>query len=190
MDFVEVEHYDPFSNCWTLTGPALKYVTNFTSTSCNGKLYLIGSCAVKYNALTMQCYNPVIDSWSIICSPYIPKYLSSPRSVSMDGVIYLVADNTKKVYLYDPDSNMWEKIQYLHTLHENGDLVVLGRKLYVTGGHWKGMEGDYGVEVEIYNRASNTWKVECFLPRLWTYSGYCSIFLDTSQWTELFPDET
>lgn len=60
MDFVEVEHYDPYSNCWTLTGPALKYVTNFTATSCEGKLYLIGSCAVKYNALTMQCYNPVI----------------------------------------------------------------------------------------------------------------------------------
>ncbi|XP_051752756.1 kelch-like protein 30 isoform X2 [Ctenopharyngodon idella] len=190
MDFVEVEHYDPFSNCWTLTGPALKYVTNFTATSCEGKLYLIGSCAVKYNALTMQCYNPVIDSWCIICSPFIPKYLSSPRSVSMDGVIYLVADNTKKVYLYDPEGNMWEKIQFLHTLHENGDLVVLGRQLYVTGGHWKGMEGDYGVEVEVYNRGSNTWKVECFLPRLWTYSGCCSIFLDTSQWTEFFPDET
>ncbi|XP_016352717.1 kelch-like protein 30 [Sinocyclocheilus anshuiensis] len=190
MDFVEVEHYDPFSNCWTLTGPALKYVTNFTAISCEGKLYLIGSCAVKYNALTMQCYNPVIDSWCIICSPFIPKYLSSPRSVSMDGVIYLVADNTKKVYLYNPEGNMWEKIQFLHTLHENGDLVVLGGQLYVTGGHWKGMEGDYSVEVEVYNRASNTWKVACFLPRLWTYSGCCSIFLDTSQWTEIFPDET
>lgn len=82
------------------------------------------------------------------------------------------------------------QIQFLHTLHENGDLVVLGRQLYVTGGHWKGMEGDYGVEVEVYNRASNTWKVECFLPRLWTYSGCCSIFLDTSQWTEFFPEET
>lgn len=55
-----VERYDPFSNCWTLTSPALKYVTNFTATPCEGKLYLIGSCAVKYNALTMQCYNPVI----------------------------------------------------------------------------------------------------------------------------------
>lgn len=82
------------------------------------------------------------------------------------------------------------QIQLLHALHENGDLVVLGGQLYVTGGHWKGMEGDYSVEVEVYNRASNTWKVGCFLPRLWNYSGCCSIFLDTSQWTEFFPDET
>ncbi|KAM9483259.1 kelch-like protein 30 [Clarias gariepinus] len=190
MDIVEVEHYDPYSDSWTLTAPALKYVTNFTATACLGKLYVIGSCAVKYNALTLQCYNPVIDGWSVICSPFIPKYLSSPRSVSMDGVIYLIADNTKKVYLYDPDANIWQKVQFLHKLHENGGLVVLGGQLYVTGGHWKGMEGDYGVEVEVYNRASNSWRVECFLPRLWYYSGCCSVFLETSQWPELFPEET
>ncbi|KAK3574449.1 hypothetical protein QTP86_006614 [Hemibagrus guttatus] len=190
MDTVEVEHYDPYIDSWALTAHAVKYVTNFTATACLGKLYVIGSCAVKYNALTLQCYNPVIDSWSIVCSPFIPKYLSSPRSISMDGVIYLIADNTKKVYLYDPDANMWQKVQFLHKLHENGGLVVLGEQLYVTGGHWKGMEGDYGVEVEVYNRASNSWRVECFLPRLWYYSGCCSIFLDTSQWPELFPEET
>ncbi|XP_036426293.1 kelch-like protein 30 [Colossoma macropomum] len=190
MDIVEVEHYDPYSDSWALTAPALKYVTNFTATACLGKLYVIGSCAVKYNALTLQCFNPVIDGWSIICSPFIPKYLSSPRSVSMDGVIYLIADNTKKVFLYDPDANIWQKIQFLHKLHENGGLVVLGGQLYVTGGHWKGMEGDYSVEVEVYKRASNTWRVECFLPRLWYYSGCCSVFLDTAQWPELFPEET
>ncbi|XP_054916804.1 kelch-like protein 30 isoform X2 [Poeciliopsis prolifica] len=184
---VEVERYDPYSNSWALTCPALKYVTNFTATACFGKLFVIGSCAVKYNALTMQCYNPVIDAWISIGSPFIPKYLSSPRSVCMDGIIYLLADNTKKVYSYDPEANMWQKVQLLHMLHENGGLVSLDGQLYVTGGHWKGMEGDYGVEVEVYNRASNTWDVECFLPRLWFYSGVSTIFLDPSQWPELPP---
>lgn len=79
------------------------------------------------------------------------------------------------------------QVQLLHMLHENGGLVVLDGQLYVTGGHWKGMEGDYGVEVEVYNRASNAWKVECFLPRMWFYSGSCSIFLDPSLWPEPFP---
>ncbi|XP_076133772.1 kelch-like protein 30 isoform X1 [Alosa pseudoharengus] len=190
MDVVEVEHYDPYSNSWASIMPALRYVTNFSATGCLGKLYIIGSCAVKYNALTLQCYNPVIDGWSIICSPFIPKYLSSPLSVSVDGMIYLIADNTKKVYLYDPEANMWQKVQFLHTLHENGGLVAVGGKLYVTGGHWKGMEGDYGVEVEVYNRGSNTWRVETFLPRLWHYSRSCSIFLDPTLWTEPFPEET
>ncbi|XP_005451247.1 kelch-like protein 30 [Oreochromis niloticus] len=184
-DRVEVEHYDPYNNTWAMTCPALKYVTNFTATACQGKLYVIGSCAVKYNALTMQCYNPVIDSWISICSPFIPKYLSSPRSVCVDGIIYLVADNTKKVYAYDPEANIWQKVQLLHMLHENGGLVSLDGKLFVTGGHWKGMEGDYGVEVEVYNRASNIWEVESSLPRLWFYSGVCTIFLDPNQWPEL-----
>ncbi|XP_067086044.1 kelch-like protein 30 [Osmerus mordax] len=187
LNYVEVEHYDPYTDTWGMTCPALRYVTNFTATACHGKLYLIGSCAVKYNALTMQCYNPVIDGWSVICSPFIPKYLSSPRSVSVDGLIYLIADNTKKVYLYDPEANMWQKVQFLHMLHENGGLVVLDGHLYVTGGHWKGMEGDYGVEVEAYDRASNSWQVESFLPRLWFYSGVCSVFLDPAQWPEPFP---
>lgn len=163
-----------------------------------------------------------IDSWISVCSPFIPKYLSSPRSVCVDGTIYLVADNTKKVYAYDPEANIWQKVglvitadsklntlnspfarihptrhlsntfgfcslqvQLLHMLHENGGLVSLDGKLFVTGGHWKGMEGDYGVEVEVYNRASNIWEVESSLPRLWFYSGVCTIFLDPNQWPEL-----
>ncbi|KAM6963334.1 kelch-like protein 30 [Aplochiton taeniatus] len=190
LDYVEVERYDPYNDTWELSTPALKYVTNFTATGCHGKLYVIGSCAVKYNALTLQCYNPVIDAWSIICSPFLPKYLSSPRSVSVDNLIYLIADNTKKVYVYDTEANMWQKVQFLHMLHENGGLVVLDGQLFATGGHWKGMEGDYGVEVEAYDRASNSWTVESFLPRLWFYSGICSIFLDPAQWPELFPVES
>ncbi|XP_037626225.1 kelch-like protein 30 isoform X2 [Sebastes umbrosus] len=154
---------------WVTVAPMLRPRTNHTSATLNGEIYVIG------------------ESWISICSPFIPKYLSSPRTVCVDGTIYLVADNTKKVYSYDPEANMWQKVQLLHMLHENGGLVSLDGKLFVTGGHWKGMEGDYGVEVEVYNRAANTWEVEGYLPRLWFYSGVCTIFLDPSQWPELFP---
>lgn len=67
-----------------MTCPALKYVTNFTATACQGKLYVIGSCAVKYNALTMQCYNPVIgkDALSTI--------LSTVHSTSIMHAVQLV----------------------------------------------------------------------------------------------------
>lgn len=59
MEVVEVERYDPYNQSWCAISPALKYVSNFAATGCLGKLYLVGSCAVKYNALTLQCYNPV-----------------------------------------------------------------------------------------------------------------------------------
>ncbi|NXU10949.1 KLH30 protein, partial [Pardalotus punctatus] len=187
VDVVEVERYDPYNKSWCAISPALKYVSNFAAASCLGKLYLVGSCAVKYNALTLQCYNPVQDLWSVITSPFIPKYLSAPRCATLRGLIYLIGDNTKKVHVYDPEANIWQKVvQLLHTLHENGGMVALGDRLFVTGGHWKGMDGDYRVEMEVYDCAKDVWTCEGSLPCLWLFHSSSSIFIDTSKWTEAF----
>ncbi|XP_007502441.1 kelch-like protein 30 isoform X2 [Monodelphis domestica] len=109
-DAVEVESYNPYSGCWSLVAPALKYVSNFSAAGCRGRLYVVGSCACKYNALTLQCYNPLTEVWSVIASPFLPKYLSSPRCASLNGAVFLIGDNTKKVYAYDPDANVWQKL--------------------------------------------------------------------------------
>ncbi|XP_035400880.1 kelch-like protein 30 [Cygnus atratus] len=186
VEVVEVERYDPYNQSWCAISPALKYVSNFAATGCLGKLYLVGSCAVKYNALTLQCYNPVRDLWSVITSPFIPKYLSAPRCATLHGLIYLIGDNTKKVHVYDPEANIWQKVQLLHTLHENGGMVPLGDRLFVTGGHWKGMDGDYRVEMEVYDCAKDRWTREGSLPCLWLFHSSSSIFMDTSKWTEAF----
>ncbi|XP_064313049.1 kelch-like protein 30 isoform X1 [Phalacrocorax carbo] len=186
VDMVEVERYDPYNKSWCAISPALKYVSNFAAASCLGKLYLVGSCAVKYNALTLQCYNPVQDLWSVITSPFIPKYLSAPRCATLHGLIYLIGDNTKKVHVYNPEANIWQKVQLLHTLHENGGMVPLGDRLFVTGGHWKGMDGDYRVEMEVYDCVKDLWTREGSLPCLWLFHSSSSIFMDTSKWTEAF----
>lgn len=54
-----MESYDPYTDSWTPISPALKYVSNFSAAGCRGRLYLVGSSACKYNALALQCYNPV-----------------------------------------------------------------------------------------------------------------------------------
>ena len=54
-----MESYDPYTDTWTPISPALKYVSNFSAAGCQGRLYLVGSSACKYNALALQCYNPV-----------------------------------------------------------------------------------------------------------------------------------
>ncbi|XP_046500596.1 kelch-like protein 30 [Equus quagga] len=186
LDVVEVESYDPYTDTWTPVSPALKYVSNFSAAGCQGRLYLVGSSACKYNALALQCYSPVTDTWSVIASPFLPKYLSSPRCAALQGALYLVGDNTKKVYVYDPGANLWQKVQSLHSLHENGALVPLGDALYVTGGRWQGMDGDYHVEMEAYDRGRDAWVRHGALPRLWLYHGASSIFLDISKWTQPF----
>ncbi|XP_006866884.1 PREDICTED: kelch-like protein 30 [Chrysochloris asiatica] len=186
LDMVEVESYDPFTNSWTPVSPALKYVSNFSAASCQGRLYLVGSSACKYNALALQCYNPVTDVWSMIASPFLPKYLSSPRCAALHGALYLIGDNTKKVYVYDPRANLWRKVQPLHSLHENGALVPLGDALYVTGGRWQGMDGDYHVEMEAYDHVQDAWTRRGALPRLWLYHGASAVFLDVRRWTQPF----
>lgn len=50
------------------------------------------------------------DAWSVIASPFLPKYLSSPRCAALHGALYLIGDNTKKVYVYDPGANLWQKV--------------------------------------------------------------------------------
>ncbi|XP_010860372.1 PREDICTED: kelch-like protein 30 [Bison bison bison] len=186
LGVVEVESYDPFTDTWTPIRPALKYVSNFSAAGCGGRLYLVGSSACKYNALALQCYNPVTDAWSVIASPFLPKYLSSPRCAALHGALYLVGDNTKKVYVYDPGANLWQKVQPLHSLHENGALVPLGDALYATGGRWQGMAGDYRVEMEAYDRGRDAWVRLGAMPRLWLYHGASAVFLDVSKWTQPF----
>ncbi|XP_069875822.1 kelch-like protein 30 [Dipodomys merriami] len=186
LDVVEVESYDPYTDSWTPVSPATKYVSNFSAASCQGRLYLVGSSACKYNALALQCYNPVTDAWGVIASPFLPKYLSSPRCAALNGALYLIGDNTKKVYVYDPGANLWQKVQSQHSLHENGALVPLGDTLYVTGGRWQGMDGDYRVEMEAYDTVRDAWARHGALPRLWLYHGASTIFLDLSLWTQPF----
>ncbi|XP_036925139.1 kelch-like protein 30 [Sturnira hondurensis] len=186
QDVVEVESYDPYTDTWAPISPALKYVSNFSAAGCRGRLYLVGSSACKYNALALQCYNPVTEAWSMIASPFLPKYLSSPRCAALQGALYLVGDNTKKVYVYDPGANLWQKVQPLHSLHENGALVPLGEALYVTGGRWQGMDGDYHVEMEAYDPGRDAWTRHGALPRLWLYHGASSVFLDVSKWGQPF----
>ncbi|XP_033085578.1 kelch-like protein 30 isoform X2 [Trachypithecus francoisi] len=153
---------------WKPVAPMLKARTNHASAALNGEIYAIG------------------DVWSVIASPFLPKYLSSPRCAALHGELYLIGDNTKKVYVYDPGANLWQKVQSQHSLHENGALVPLGDALYVTGGRWQGMEGDYHVEMEAYDTVQDTWTRHGALPRLWLYHGASAVFLDVSKWTQPF----
>lgn len=66
-----MERYDPYTDSWTPVSPALKYVSNFSAASCQGRLYLVGSSACKYNRLALQCYTPVTGGQASLmaCTP-------------------------------------------------------------------------------------------------------------------------
>ena len=85
-----------------------------------------------------------------------------------------------------PPFHCHPQVQSQHSLHENGALVPLGDLLYVTGGRWQGMDGDYHVEMEAYDTVRDAWARHGSLPRLWLYHGASTIFLDVSKWTQPF----
>ena len=70
---------------------------NFTATSCNSKLILFGSGLTS--TIFLQCYNPSVDTWSVIRSPNVPRHLSAPVSVTSkdETKIFVSGDNTRKV---------------------------------------------------------------------------------------------
>uniref|UniRef100_A0A6I8QNJ3 Kelch-like family member 30 n=1 Tax=Xenopus tropicalis TaxID=8364 RepID=A0A6I8QNJ3_XENTR len=186
---------------WKPITPMINPRTNHASASLNGEIYVIGGQCNDYNLLFLNnhglicClkrlfYLCLADGWSVIASPFIPKYLSSPRCCTVGGAVYLVADNTKKVYMYLPEVNLWKKVQLLHTLHENGGMTAVGSRLYVTGGHWHGMAREYSVVMESYDCSADVWKREGPLPSRWLYHCTSTIFMDTSRWTEKFQGQS
>lgn len=54
----------------------------------------------------------------------------------MDGVIYLIADNTKKVYLYDPDANIWQKVSFICKMLAVCDRKYIFNDNVSTNDHW------------------------------------------------------
>lgn len=70
---------------------------NFTASACNSKLILFGSG--QPSTVFIQCYNPAVDSWTVVRSPNVPRHLSAPVCVSApDGDrVFVGGDNTKKV---------------------------------------------------------------------------------------------
>uniref|UniRef100_G3TS18 Kelch like family member 30 n=1 Tax=Loxodonta africana TaxID=9785 RepID=G3TS18_LOXAF len=160
---------------WQVMQPLTLPINNRTGAGCPGKVEKAGEMEAP-GVSPVGPSQPHTDVWSVIASPFLPKYLSSPRCAALQGTLYLIGDNTKKVYVYDPGANLWQKVQSLHSLHENGALVPLGDALYVTGGRWQGMDGDYHVEMEAYDRTRDVWTRHGALPRLWLYHSASAVF--------------
>ena len=70
---------------------------NFTASSCNSNLLLIGS--THLHKILVQLYNPSVDSWTVVRSPNVPRHLSSPVSATSEDEtkVFITGDNTKKV---------------------------------------------------------------------------------------------
>jgi len=152
------------------------------TSACNGKLIIIGSTQTRN--IFVQIYNPSSDLWQVLRSPNVPRHLSAPTSTTSSDQtqIFVSGDNTKKVYVFDPNTNTWCRTSDMCKLHSNGNMVSLDGntdsfKLVHTGGHWK--NDAYYDTIEVYNNTKDVWNELGQLPFLWLYHQCAPVYLST-----------
>lgn len=78
-----------------------------------------------------------------------------------------------QMYEFDPNSNSWSRASDMNNLHSNGNLVVIGDDVVLTGGHWE--DEGYWDEMESYDVTKKAWTRRGALPHLWLYHGCVTI---------------
>ncbi|MEE6483597.1 hypothetical protein FKM82_013607 [Ascaphus truei] len=167
------ERYDHTVDSWEALGPMLYPMDNCSTTSCRGKLYAIGSLEGKEN-MVMQVYDPDTDLWSLVNCVQLPPWSFAPKTVTLNGLIYFVRDDSAEVDVYSPSKNEWEKISPMKQVHVGGSLAALGGKLYVSGGYDNTFE--LSDVVEAFDPETKTWSIMGRLPQPSFWHGSVSIF--------------
>ncbi|XP_053308387.1 kelch-like protein 21 [Spea bombifrons] len=167
------ERYDHSVDSWESLRPMLYPMDNCSTTSCRGRLYAIGSLEGK-ETMVMQCYDPDTDLWTLVNCGLLPPWSFAPKTVTLNGLIYFVRDDSAEVDVYSPMKNEWDKIPAMKQVHVGGSLAALGGKLYVSGGYDNTFE--LSDVVEAFDPETRTWNVVGRLPQPTFWHGSVSIF--------------
>eukprot|EP00070_Physeter_catodon_P036813 XP_028343707.1 kelch-like protein 21 isoform X1 [Physeter catodon] len=103
------ERYDHTADSWEALQPMTYPMDNCSTTACRGRLYAIGSLAGK-ETMVMQCYNPDMDLWSLVDCGQLPPWSFAPKTVTLNGLMYFIRDDSAEVDVYNPTKNEWDKI--------------------------------------------------------------------------------
>lgn len=167
------ERYDHTTDSWEALQPMTYPMDNCSTTACRGRLYAIGSLAGK-ETMVMQCYHPDMDLWSLVDCGQLPPWSFAPKTVTLNGLMYFIRDDSAEVDVYNPTKNEWDKIPSMNQVHVGGSLAVLGGKLYVSGGYDNTFE--LSDVVEAYDPETRAWSVVGRLPEPTFWHGSVSIF--------------
>jgi N-acetylneuraminic acid mutarotase/glucose/arabinose dehydrogenase len=137
------------------------------------KLYIVGGIDHDDHnhdsAGKVQIYTPATNSWTLGTS--IPFATGSASTAVINGKIYvaggIVAHATvASAAVYDPSGNSWLSIADMPAGRNHAASASDGQKFYIFGGRGFGSGDDNVVaegfaDVQIYDPATNTWKVSC-----------------------------
>ena len=156
--------YLPFQRRWYNLKdiPSRRKPNAFASTTCQGRLYVIGGNLIQYGDLPAQCYDPLLDVWSSIKS--FPEGLNFTAAVSFQGLVYVIGgeDNSgnrlRTVKQYDPSTNLWQEVSPLSNTRSSVCVVADESYLYAIGGYTSSPSEKCLDIVERFDPKFDSWK--------------------------------
>lgn len=124
----------------------------------NATLVEIGGTQCGAVVQTMESYLCTDANVKYSGEQYVlPELIEFSKIAVIDGIFYIVWEDTKKVISLNPEKRTFRRLADMHQTHKNGGASVLNRCIYVAGG----AIGNGGASrvVERYDPATDKWTV-------------------------------
>ena len=145
--------------------PDTRKPNTFASTTCQGRLYVIGGNSNIRGEQTVACYDPFLKIWSSISAvKSFPKGLNFTAAVSFQGLVYVIGgeDNSgnslRTVKQYDPSTNLWQEVPPLSNARSSVCVVADESYIYAIGGYTSSPSEKCLDIVERFDPKFDSWK--------------------------------
>ena len=122
--------------------PDTRKPNTFASTTCQGRLYVIGgNNNIFEKKTTAACYDPLLNIWSSISVKSFPEGLNFTAAVSFQGLVYVIGgeddsgNRLRTVKQYDPSTNLWQEVSPLSNARSSVCVVADESYIYAIGGY-------------------------------------------------------
>lgn len=133
-----VERYDVQRNRWRRMQPKPTPVSEVQAVIIGGKVFVPGGLLADGSATSiMEVYLPQEDRW--IQAADLPQAVSGYALAAFEGKLYLFGGRSgnnflKSVYRYDPDLNLWQRLEDLPEPRAYASAVVSAAAIHLLGG--------------------------------------------------------
>lgn len=170
-----VESYNFATNQWSTKARLPLALSNTNGIGViGGKLYLSGGAFETADGLSgwhpgLNVYDPATNSWTKRAD--MPKRFGQGVTGVINGKLYVLSGTcnncgperiTRRLYRYDPATNVWTPLAWAPTAHVLGAGAVINGKFYVAGG--LGSDNRASNKLEAYDPTTGRWTTLAPMP--------------------------
>ena len=179
-----IECFDPAKGVWTVVGHSSFPRTLSKVVPFENLLVEVGGQQGEAKVNTMDRYEGSPDHSSIkpLREHFIlPEAIQYAQIVVLNGVFYIIWEDSKKVITLDPERRTFQRLPDLHFCHKNSGATVLKDKIYVIGGMSDGSRGSPDSHatsvVECYDPDTKQWTIEKPMQEARAFQGCVSVHM-------------